>query len=332
MIHNCKKQIKYALALIKLFPESFSGLFSGHETVRIRFFNMWDKYPGSMRNGWLFNFIKHTLQKEVKINILVQDISVFSVFGRRNFKKGGGCKIFITGENVHSFEKPQYRQYGDLGIDDVDLSIGFDFADNSKYQRFPLWILYFFKPDSEKDDIAAVVRKFNDIQYPKNKFCCIVARQDFNNIRKSIYDKVSAIAKVDAGGRLFYNDDSLKNKYKDNKEEYLKQYKFNICPENSCYNGYITEKIFQSFYSGCIPVYRGPEKIEEGIVNPNWIIRWNDNDCESSLQLIQELHTSSAAYSEYLKQPKLLDSAVDLIWDYFENLKEKLLIAVGQSG
>jgi alpha(1,3/1,4) fucosyltransferase len=42
------------------------------------------------------------------------------------------------------------------------------------------------------------------------------------------------------------------------KAEVLHKHKFNICYENtSRWPGYITEKIFDSFFSGCIPVYWG---------------------------------------------------------------------------
>ncbi len=46
------------------------------------------------------------------------------------------------------------------------------------------------------------------------------------------------------------------------KREILKRYKFSICYENACdYSGYITEKIFDSLFAGCIPIYRGADNI-----------------------------------------------------------------------
>lgn len=44
----------------------------------------------------------------------------------------------------------------------------------------------------------------------------------------------------------------------EDKRETLAQYKFSFCYENSTrYPGYISEKIFDCFFSGCIPVYLG---------------------------------------------------------------------------
>ena len=46
------------------------------------------------------------------------------------------------------------------------------------------------------------------------------------------------------------------------KFETLKKYRFSICFENaSSTNGYISEKIFDSMFSGCIPIYWGAEDI-----------------------------------------------------------------------
>ncbi len=44
------------------------------------------------------------------------------------------------------------------------------------------------------------------------------------------------------------------------KHEALQKYKFAICYENAKeINGYITEKIFDCFFAGCVPVYWGPD-------------------------------------------------------------------------
>jgi hypothetical protein len=43
----------------------------------------------------------------------------------------------------------------------------------------------------------------------------------------------------------------------------LSNYKFSICFENCIYPGYITEKIFDCFFAGCIPVYCGAPDITD---------------------------------------------------------------------
>lgn len=52
----------------------------------------------------------------------------------------------------------------------------------------------------------------------------------------------------------------------DSKYTTLKEYKFSICYENARdIPGYITEKIFDCFFAGCVPVYWGANNIEKHI-------------------------------------------------------------------
>jgi len=49
------------------------------------------------------------------------------------------------------------------------------------------------------------------------------------------------------------------------KNDIMRRYTFAICFENCVYKGYITEKIFDCFFAGCIPVYYGAPDIAEQI-------------------------------------------------------------------
>ena len=51
----------------------------------------------------------------------------------------------------------------------------------------------------------------------------------------------------------------------DSKHDALTKYKFAICFENCVFPGYVTEKIFDCFLSGCIPVYMGAPDIADFI-------------------------------------------------------------------
>jgi len=45
------------------------------------------------------------------------------------------------------------------------------------------------------------------------------------------------------------------------KYHFISEYKFNFCPENSRFDGYISEKPFQGMICGSIPVYLGPKDV-----------------------------------------------------------------------
>jgi len=56
------------------------------------------------------------------------------------------------------------------------------------------------------------------------------------------------------------------------KKEILDRYKFSICYENARdISGYITEKIFDCFFSGCVPVYRGADNVKDYIPENTFI-------------------------------------------------------------
>ena len=60
----------------------------------------------------------------------------------------------------------------------------------------------------------------------------------------------------------------------DNKKKVLEQYRFAICYENVQDSpGYITEKIFDCFFAGCIPLYRGASNISDYIPSSCYIDR-----------------------------------------------------------
>ncbi len=60
----------------------------------------------------------------------------------------------------------------------------------------------------------------------------------------------------------------------DKKHETLQNYKFNICYENAKdITGYITEKIFDALFAGCIPIYWGPQNIKDYVDQDCYIDR-----------------------------------------------------------
>ena len=65
-----------------------------------------------------------------------------------------------------------------------------------------------------------------------------------------------------------------KNKFIVNHEK-LKEYKFSICFENFACDGWITEKIFDSLFAGCVPVYWGAGDVTN-FIPPGTFIDFRD--------------------------------------------------------
>ena len=51
----------------------------------------------------------------------------------------------------------------------------------------------------------------------------------------------------------------------------MSRFKFSICFENCIFSGYVTEKIFDCFLAGCIPIYFGAPDIEDFVPADTYI-------------------------------------------------------------
>jgi alpha(1,3/1,4) fucosyltransferase len=83
----------------------------------------------------------------------------------------------------------------------------------------------------------------------------------------------------------------------------LQRYRFSICYENMCdVPGYVTEKIFDSFAAGCIPIYWGASNIKELIPADCFIDRRDFKTYEDLYDYIKKIDTRQ--YLDYLDNIK----------------------------
>ncbi len=83
------------------------------------------------------------------------------------------------------------------------------------------------------------------------------------------------------------------------KREVLQKYKFAICYENAKdVPGYITEKIFDCFFAGCVPIYCGAPNITDHIPANTFIDRRNFKTYEELYQYLKNM--SDGEYTGYL--------------------------------
>lgn len=297
----------------------YQGLLAKNQGKQIQYWNWWDDERTAY---WLERFmvsrgiLKNTDKK----------IALCSVFGEREVleRVNADVRIFFSGENLHNPYHTSYADYMLSGKKPFDFAMGFDEFENERYLRFPLWIIFLFEPDATEEDIR---KRCEEINHPmlsdKKRFCSLVARADWYGIRTQIYDGMSSIGKVDCPSDLLHNDDRMKTIYSDDKRAYLKQYRFNICPENTIAHGYLTEKLFESMVCGCVPIYWGTEKLD--IINPDVVLRWKKNEPnEELLQKIQELNADEKKYKYFASQPRLIDNAAAYVIGEFEALEKQL--------
>jgi len=92
------------------------------------------------------------------------------------------------------------------------------------------------------------------------------------------------------------------------KIETLKNYRFCICYENMCnIKGYITEKIFDAFAAGCIPIYWGASNVEDYIPTNCFIDKRKFKNYDELYSFIKNMNKSD--YESHLSHIRdFLDS------------------------
>jgi hypothetical protein len=92
----------------------------------------------------------------------------------------------------------------------------------------------------------------NDFKHRLQKIAFITSH--LNEPRKLLYKRLNSLVPIEGFGPHF--DQTIRSHHQSSfkKFELLQNYAFNLCPENSLYPGYVTEKIPEAFYAGCIPL------------------------------------------------------------------------------
>jgi hypothetical protein len=93
--------------------------------------------------------------------------------------------------------------------------------------------------------------------------------------RQTLFSELSAVMEIDGYGPHFDGGVENHNTSRIFKDEVLKSYMFNLCPENSMYPGYYTEKVPEAFAAGCIPITWADQNIAREF-NPGAFINLAD--------------------------------------------------------
>ena len=237
-------------------------------------------------------------------------------------------KLFYTEENTH-VQDSYWQQHENVWIKEPSLALtmGFDYAEHPKYLRFPYWLEHMFAPEVSKEQITAFVEKYNISKdsAKRVKDCAFVCKKDYFGDRAQMADLVAQIMPMSYPSDFRHNDDDMRGQFKDDKIAYLRQFRFNLCPENTNNRGYVTEKIFEAIKAGCVPIYWGNEGYAEpDILNPKAIVYLDKDKPEEGLALLRKLYEDPIVYEEFASQPRFLPGAVDKIYAYYERMEEKL--------
>ena len=214
-----------------------------------------------------------------------------------------------------------------------------DIIDNKK-------IFKFFLPNKIPDAISLNISR-------KTKFCCLIAGNKKNNQPRELYsERIRAIrwfeknqpAYFDLYGKgwdlrlpsfltpfkpvlqpfydTFFPHYSSYRGEITSKRIILEQYKFSICYENvSDIPGYITEKIFDCFFAGCVPIYLGASNITDYIPENTFIDKRKFSDYSELFDYMNKLSEDEYmqylhAIEDFIRSEKILPFGAE----YFANL------------
>lgn len=249
------------------------------QLIKIDFCDFW---PGFNKED---NYLVELLQTQYTLEVTDKpDFLIYSVFGNEH-RKFGCTKIFYTGENV----RPNF--------DECDYAFSFDFIDNPKHYRLPLYAWWIAPNDLVKPPSFDAKK----ILSQKTRFCNFIYGNPNTTKRISFMQKLSRYKQVDSGGTLLNNIGRVITEME--KIDFIKDYKFTIAFENSEYPGYTTEKLVQPMIAYSIPIYCGNPLIGKDF-NTQSFINYADFSSEDELiGRIIEIDQNDKLYMDYLNQP-----------------------------
>ena len=290
-----------------------------------REYNQWG--PKDLEQQWFVRFLRHHFPDNQTVVNFFGPVST-PFFIKRQFE---GKKVFYTGEDVEHPGTQLALYYGDYCLDHTDLSLGFGQVQHARYLRFPYWILTTFLPEDDAAAIRERIKQINESHFEKSRECVLINKHDPAGTRELVYNGVKDILDVKLAGQWRNNTRELWDDFGNDKEAYLRTFKFNICAENNNTKDYVTEKIFDAFIADCIPLYYGAlNDPEPGLINREAVIFWNKegNNAENR-EKIRELKNNESFYREFISRPKLFPAAADYVIDRYAKLQEHFARILG---
>ena len=275
-------------------------------------------------------FIKLLLPSKYEYQIvdfsLNADICFVSVQHDDNdLLKSNEINIFMSMENMIPKERCQYKfrnKFGHYGNKKIDTFIHNDVSQNS------------IAPGSNANVIPTVYFRINyyvnnPVKLPSMPFsskhlCLFISRNGLNENKTNLRDYLCLEYAEDIhhisqyyskiGSSSCYSSTELLNVFS--------KYKFIVVMENTHQEGYITEKIFNVFQAGAIPIYDGAPDVNN-FINPESFLSY---DLEDLHEQIDNLKDNEKEYNKIVNSSKFDSSLVDRVAKTTQNYLDDLLI------
>jgi hypothetical protein len=260
------------------------------KSIKVDFKNFWKL---DYANDVTIKFIQHYFSihnKTIKINNNNPDIIFYSVNCWKNNKpcfpdnleQEKSIKVLFTRENLRSY---WYSTTYLENLDKFDFVLGFEENIEKNQYKIPYYFVVGKLYDKNFIDYQIIEKNLVENLYQKSKNISLISKNP-HRLRLDLLDKFKQKnIIVDCPGKVGNNMPSIddiqftssttREKHNDIKRTFLENYFFNICPENSWSQGYTTEKLYHAMISGCIPIYWGCDKLDDGFYNKEKIFLIN---------------------------------------------------------
>ena len=246
---------------------------------------------------FILNWLKNKISDEfiIKINQSNPDYLIYNCYNNDdlNNKYNNAIKIAFYTENM--MIDINYADYvlGNFHINYLD-----------RYFKYSIFLFMNFTDINNK-------RKEVLKNQIRTNFCAAVISncKPFYRFRLKFIEKLSNYKKIDMGGKCNNNI----NKTVENKIDFLSNYKFSISMENSSGDGYLSEKIVDSFLAGTIPIYYGDYMIEEFINPKTYILIKGDKDMEEKIEYIKKIDNDDKLYKDIISQDPFMLNKINSI-------------------
>lgn len=262
--------------------------------LRVKLLNQW---PNAKISD--FYIVRTALEsyftlKEAKDN--KYDVVIDGVFGNKIIDNSEAFKVFFTGES-----KP-------AKVKGYDLSLGFDYKKEDNYFRYPLYYQYY------NVNVTANYKRAGDCNPNKEYFACFLVGNskvgDGAVARAEFFHDLSKYKMVTSGGTYLNNMGGPVPK-KDT-FAFLSKCKFNLAFENNFqYPGYMTEKLFQAYFTGSIPLYSSHSEAQKEVNKKAFVSRQDFNNNQQMIEYIKKLDQDDKKYCEVWNQKIITDNNRD---------------------
>lgn len=300
------------------------GRLSAGTEIRVKFVDFWPQFDPyayliPLLNGPPFYF------KTIVVGSEAPDIEIHSVFRSRAKRmldrverrthrfltqrttpaldlrpkdEPGPFRIWLTGENL----RPPYGPWNATLSFDAD-------SPGQRNAYFPLWWQMFpelLGMDSEARPGIVQVSRFRPLDTflesrdgtagERERFVCAVISHPEPTRLRAIA-ALSEIGEVDVFGRVT-------GQAVTDKDDIFRQYKFVLCFESDAYPGYVTEKVFDAWGSGAIPLWWGLDR--ESFLNPDAFLNLADHrNLDAFVESVADLVSDRGVLDLISSQPLL---------------------------